>query len=41
MIADDAGFVELSGGQIEFKRFGRRPADGPAIVLLHEGLGLC
>ena len=39
MIADDAGFVELSGGQVEFKRFGASPADGPAIVLLHEGLG--
>ncbi len=39
MIADDTGFVELSGGAVEFKRFGQAPADGPTIVLLHEGLG--
>lgn len=39
MMADDQGFLELSGGQVEYKRFGPSPADGPAIVLLHEGLG--
>ncbi len=39
MMADDAGFVELSGGQVEYQRHGAKPADGPAIVLLHEGLG--
>lgn len=39
MMASDAGFLDLSGGQIEYQRFGARPADGPTIVLLHEGLG--
>ncbi len=39
MIADDAGMVSLGGGEVEFKRFGPAPADGPTIVLLHEGLG--
>lgn len=39
MMADDAGFVELSGGQVEYVRFGARPADAPTIILLHEGLG--
>ncbi len=25
MIADETGFIELSGGQVEFKRFGPPP----------------
>ncbi len=39
MMADDAGFLELSSGQVEFQRFGASPAEAPTIVLLHEGLG--
>lgn len=39
MIADDAGLIDLRGGQVEYKRFGLPPADCPTIVLLHDGLG--
>jgi pimeloyl-ACP methyl ester carboxylesterase len=35
----DQGFLDLDGMRLEYRMIGPRPADGPTIVMLHEGLG--
>lgn len=34
-----SGFLEIGADRLEYRHLGPQPADAPAIVLLHEGLG--
>jgi pimeloyl-ACP methyl ester carboxylesterase len=33
------GFLVIDGAELEYRLIGAQPADGPCIVMLHEGLG--
>jgi pimeloyl-ACP methyl ester carboxylesterase len=39
MLLSPAGFLAVDSAELEYRLIGAQPADGPCIVMLHEGLG--
>jgi pimeloyl-ACP methyl ester carboxylesterase len=39
MTLPPTGFLSIDGTELEYRLIGAQPADGPCIVMLHEGLG--